>query len=163
MGHIEPWRAQLTILSMVPSAYSTPLRGVSSESWFEPTLARSNALLACCCDMTAGAPDEDEPCDCCAGTAGREGVVAMVRSARGRAWRRAGVRPAFARAALGQLECGPLEGARGDGPVRIDCILRGCESVAETGEDDEATTSWRSSTGADWLGPPVSPSRSRPL
>lgn len=78
---------------MVPSAYSTPLRGVSSESWLEPTLARSNALLACCCVICwVGAPTAADWA-WWAGTAGRDGVVAMERSARGRAWRRAGVRP----------------------------------------------------------------------
>jgi len=50
IGHIEPCLAQLTILSKVDKTYSevscayndnnphspAPLRGVSSESWFEP-------------------------------------------------------------------------------------------------------------------------------
>lgn len=43
MGHMEPCLAQLTILSAVDRAYSTPFLGCSSEAWFEPTLAKSKA------------------------------------------------------------------------------------------------------------------------
>lgn len=43
MGQMEPVRAQLTTLSIVERAYSTPLRGLSRLAWFEPALASSNA------------------------------------------------------------------------------------------------------------------------
>lgn len=46
IGHIEPCLAQLTILSIVPKAYSTPFLGVSKDNWLEPTLANPNAFAA---------------------------------------------------------------------------------------------------------------------
>lgn len=40
-----PCLAQLTILSAVAKAYSTPFLGVSSDNWFEPCFAKLNAAL----------------------------------------------------------------------------------------------------------------------
>lgn len=80
MGHMEPCLAQLTILSMVPSAYSTPFLGVSSESWFEPTLARSNAREAFSSEIGRGVSVRVVPWDRTAGgEAGRDDEVAMER------------------------------------------------------------------------------------
>ena len=39
MGHIDPCRAQLAILSSVESTYSALFAGVSKLSWFEPSFA----------------------------------------------------------------------------------------------------------------------------
>lgn len=39
MGQKLDWRAQLAILSIDDSTYSTPFLGVSSDSWFEPRFA----------------------------------------------------------------------------------------------------------------------------
>ena len=39
MGHMEPCRAQLAILSNVESTYSALFEGVSKLSWFEPRFA----------------------------------------------------------------------------------------------------------------------------
>lgn len=52
MGHIEPCLAQLTILSAVANAYSTPFLGCSSEAWFEFATARVQASEA----LTEGTP-----------------------------------------------------------------------------------------------------------
>lgn len=43
MGHMLPCLAQLTILSAVDRAYSTPFLGCSREAWLDPTLAKSKA------------------------------------------------------------------------------------------------------------------------
>jgi hypothetical protein len=43
IGHILPCLAQLTILSAVERAYSTPFFGCSREAWLDPTLAKSKA------------------------------------------------------------------------------------------------------------------------
>ena len=39
MGHMDPCRAQLAILSNVESTYSALFEGVSKLSWFEPRFA----------------------------------------------------------------------------------------------------------------------------
>lgn len=80
MGHIEPCLAQLTILSIVPRAYSTPFLGVSRLNWFEPTLARSNALDAFSSLMGRAVSVRVVPCETAGGEAGRDEEVAMVRA-----------------------------------------------------------------------------------
>lgn len=45
IGHILPCLAQLTTLSIVLRAYSTPFLGASRLAWFDPCLATSKACL----------------------------------------------------------------------------------------------------------------------